>query len=244
MNIKAASLKIEVTHLSTRYQNRNVLRDVSVSFLPGLHYLIGANGSGKTTLLHILSGLQPYTGNVIIGEAELNTLNRKNLAQQLALVPQKLSLPFRVKVKDYILMGRFPYLNWLGEYKQTDRDKASQVMGDLGLAGFAERDIQQLSGGELQKVLLARGLCQETPILILDEPAQSLDPWQQAWLYERLDALANGKRTIICATHDAEALDNNKARVAAIREGELLFQMAGPISKENLLAVYQPEQRG
>ncbi|MEL7534514.1 MAG: ABC transporter ATP-binding protein, partial [Bacteroidota bacterium] len=238
-NIKDASLKIEVTQLSTRYQNRNVLRNVSVSFLPGLHYLIGANGSGKTTLLHILSGLQPYTGNVMIGELELKALNHKQLAQKLALVPQKLQLPFRVKVKDYILMGRFPYLNWLGEYKATDHDKAGQVMSDLGLTGFAERDIQQLSGGELQKVLLARGLCQDTPVLILDEPAQSLDPWQQTWLYEQLDSLSQN-RTIICATHDPEALQNKRAQVSAIRKGELLFQSRGPINKDDLLEVYKP----
>ncbi|MFK7923373.1 MAG: ABC transporter ATP-binding protein [Bacteroidia bacterium] len=232
-------MRIQLTHLSTHYQNRNVLRDVSVSFLPGLHYLIGANGSGKTTLLHILAGLQAYSGQVSIGDNELSKLDSKSLAQQLALVPQKLSLPFRIKVKDYILMGRFPYLNWLGEYKQEDHDKASAVMADLGLDGFAERDIQALSGGELQKVLLARGLCQETPILVLDEPAQSLDPWQQSWLYERLDELAD--RTIICATHDVEALQNPKAQVTAIRSGELLFQKEGPISKDDLLAVFRPQ---
>ncbi|MEM6344898.1 MAG: ABC transporter ATP-binding protein [Bacteroidota bacterium] len=238
-NIKAASLQIAVTQLSTRYQNRNVLRNVSVSFIPGLHYLIGANGSGKTTLLHIIAGLQPYTGQVMIGNAELKALNHKSLAQKLALVPQKLNLPFRIKVKDYILMGRFPYLNWLGEYKAGDHQKALQVMDDLGLVGFAERDIQQLSGGELQKVLLARGLCQETPVLILDEPAQSLDPWQQAWLYEQLDTLSRD-RTIICATHDAEALQNVDAQVTAIRKGDLLFQKRGPIDKEALLEVYKP----
>ncbi len=238
-NIKEASLKIEVTQLSTRYQNRNVLRNVSVSFFAGLHYLIGANGSGKTTLLHILSGLQPYTGHVVIGDTELKAFNHKSLAQKLALVPQKLNLAFRVKVKDYILMGRFPYLNWLGEYKGADYDKARQVMHDLGLTGFAERDIQQLSGGELQKVLLARGLCQDTPVLILDEPAQSLDPWQQAWLYEQLDKLSRD-RTIICATHDPEALQNESALITAIRRGELLFQKRGPIDKEALLEVYKP----
>lgn len=234
-------MRIQVTQLSSHYQNRNVLRDVSVSFLPGLHYLIGANGSGKTTLLHILAGLQAYSGQVRIGEEELSKLDSKILAQRLALVPQKLSLPFRIKVKDYILMGRFPYLNWLGEYAQADHDKASTVMLEMGLDGFAERDIQSLSGGELQKVLLARGLCQDTPILVLDEPAQSLDPWQQAWLYERLDELAGGERTIICATHDPEALQNAEAEVSAIRNGELLFKKKGPIPKDDLLAVYQPQ---
>ncbi|MEL6594163.1 MAG: ABC transporter ATP-binding protein, partial [Bacteroidota bacterium] len=180
-------MQITLNQLTAHYQNRSVLRDVSVSFVSGLSYLIGANGSGKTTLLHCLAGLHPFGGDILLDGKALPS--GRNLAQMIALVPQRIELPFRFSVEEYVLMGRFPYLNWLGTYQPEDRERARQAMSDLGISGFAERSLQQLSGGELQKVLLARAICQDTPVLLLDEPAQSLDPWQQNWLYQQLEAL-------------------------------------------------------
>ncbi len=232
-------MNLTVLQLTTRYRNRNILRDVSVSFHSGLCYLIGANGSGKTTLLRCLAGLQPFEGQVLLGEQKLRQLSRKEIAQHLAIVPQNFFPAFRIRVREFVLTGRFPYLNWLGQYTHSDQERVSRLVEQLGLAPLEQRFIQELSGGELQKVLLARALCQDTPVLLLDEPAQSLDPFQKNWLYQQLSELAKGGKTILCATHDLNHLHQDHLSVLAIKNGHLLFHCSGEeLDNDRLSEVY------
>ena len=220
-------MKIQLENLHSSYQGRNVLRDVSASFLPQLHFLIGLNGSGKTTLLHCIAGLQPFEGTLWIGDNKLNSLTPLEKARQVALVPQQLSLSFPLRIFDFVLNGRFPHLSWWGQYNKTDLEVARQSLNQVGMYGFRDRFVREISGGELQKVLLARALCQSTPILLLDEPAQSLDPKNRAWLYAFLHVLSTSGKTIICTTHDLEALAQPEARILALKEGAIVFDQQG-----------------
>ncbi|MEZ4686956.1 MAG: ABC transporter ATP-binding protein, partial [Bacteroidia bacterium] len=212
---------------------RDILRDVSLHFGPGLHYLIGPNGSGKTSLLRALMGFLPYSGKITINGIEPSSLPSSARALWMAWLPQQPDWPAHLSVTDYVLLGRFPHLSWLGNYTKGDYLRVEKILSDLGLSDFAHREIGTLSGGERQQVALARALSQDTPFLLLDEPAQALDPRNKKRLYERLQLIAASK-TVICTTHDLEFLSSPGSLIAALRHGELLWQKPSGIGRETI----------
>ena len=111
---------ISTIQLCVTLQDRDILRDVSVSFFKGLTYLVGQNGSGKTSLLRALLKQLEFEGKIEILGQDSRSLSAKKLASQIAVVPQELHIPFQIKVLDFVMMGRFPYLDWLGNYSQKD----------------------------------------------------------------------------------------------------------------------------
>ena len=215
--------------------SKTVLDHLTMTFPEGLNYLIGSNGSGKTTLMNCLARVGTYQGDIFLNEVDILTIPIKRFAQQVAGVPQQPQIQFRIRVWEFVLLGRFPYLNWLGNYQQADYDQAEQSLDALGLMPFKERFLDQLSGGEFQQVCLARALCQDTPVLLLDEPDQMLDPLHRIALYQMLDQLAAEGRTLICTTHNFEALSNSNACVSGIKAGKLIYQQAGGNSREQLM---------
>ena len=222
-------------NIALSLKNRDILRDVSVSFDTGLHYLIGLNGSGKTSLIRCLLGLLPFQGQVLLANQNLDSVSSLARARKMAVVHQALHVPFRILVKDFTLMGRYPYLNWLGSYKQEDHELVNKQLERLGIADLAYRHLDEISGGELQKVFIARALAQNTPILILDEPAQSLDPKNKDFLYELLHQLASDDKLIICATHDLEPLKNPDARVIGMHSGKVVLDSKGGMGRAFLM---------
>ncbi len=228
-------MTLRLDKLSVSIRNRVILRDVSVSFPKGLSYLIGLNGCGKTTLLRCISQLLPYQGEIWLKDQPLKQFSPKMIARQLAVVPQHLNIPFKVKVYDFILMGRFPYLNWLGNYHSADHDSVNKSLAELQIEDLSGRNLDEISGGELQKVCIARALCQDTPVLLLDEPSQSLDPKNKAILYQQLEALGKSGKTLICVTHDLEPLENPDVQVIGLRAGEVVIQSTGGKIKSRLM---------
>ena len=216
---------VKIQNLKVSYGKRNILKDVSLAFLGGLHFITGLNGSGKTTLLNAISGAIPYKGSIKLGEMEVNQLNPKMRARTLAVVPQQFQSEFAISVYDFVLMGRFPWLGFLGQYSQDDHHLTQKTLGKLNIDQFAERNLDQLSGGERQKCLIARALVQETPIILLDEPAHSLDPPNKTKLYQLIAALADGGKTVICTTHDREPIENLAAHIVGIRQGSLVIDL-------------------
>lgn len=228
-----------VNHLHVELNHQTILRDVSLAFQPGIHYIVGLNGSGKTTLLRSIAGLLPYRGSILLDGKEVSALPSLHLARQVGFVQQRLDVPFRIPVYDFLLTGRFPYLNWLGTYTAADHTIAEAVIQTLSLQNFVRRNLNEISGGELQKVMIGRALVQQTPVLLLDEPAQSLDPKNKSFLFSFLKMLALSGKTIICTTHDLEPLEDEGVFIKGIRAGELVFsENGGPVRAHLMSVVY------
>lgn len=189
---------------------------------------MGLNGSGKTTLLRAISGELDYRGSIRLGQEQVSELSPVRLARQLAVVHQRLNLPFQLRVEEFVLMGRFVHLGPLGNYGPEDRKRVGEELERLGIAHLAGRHLDEVSGGELQKALLARALCQDTEWLLLDEPGQQLDPRNREELYQLLQKLAESGRKLLCSTHDREAVDLGKGRVVGLRAGRVVLDEKCP----------------
>ena len=165
--------------------------------------LIGPNGAGKTTLIRAVAGLVPHAGEIHLGDLPVAGASRRRLAQLVAYVPQRPVVPAMMTVQDYVLTGRTPYISYLGTEGPGDLRAAARAIAVLELESFAERTLGPLSGGELQRVILARALAQETPLLLLDEPTTALDIGHQQQALELLDRLRSERGlTVITAMHD------------------------------------------
>jgi len=165
--------------------------------------LIGPNGAGKTTLLRAIARLVAFTGSIVLTGRPSSELRRVELARLLAVVPQEPATPPWMTVAEYVLLGRTPYLGPFAKEGRRDREAAAAVLGRLDLAGYGERRLGTLSGGEKQRVVVARALAQEAPIVLLDEPTASLDIGHQQQALELLDALrVEAGLTLVAAMHD------------------------------------------
>ena len=195
---------VELRRVSVALEGRPVLRDLDLAIPAGARLgLIGPNGSGKTTLLRAVAGLVPHRGELRIGDAPPGSLTRRQLARRVALVPQDPTVPAGISVTDYVLLGRTPYIPYLGTESRRDLAIVAQVLDQLDLAGFAARRLDSLSGGERQRAVLARALAQQAPVLLLDEPTTGLDVGHQQQLLELVDTLhADLGLTVVGAMHD------------------------------------------
>lgn len=171
-------MSVVVENLNFTYGTKEILKDISLSAKNGEFIgILGANGCGKSTLLkNILRVLAPKSGIVQINNKPLKDYSLKELAKTLGFVPQKSVLSMPLLVEDILLMGRFCHLkNQFSGYSKEDNEKVKEVMELLGISHFAKRLAHSLSGGEFQRVLLARALVSEPKILLLDEPTSALD---------------------------------------------------------------------
>ncbi len=165
--------------------------------------ILGPNGAGKSTLLHTLAGLQPpHAGEVLLAGRAIDRLPRRVVAQQIGLLPQQARDPFPATVLQQVLAGRHPYLGRWQREGAVELEAARAALGAVELDGFEQRPITTLSGGERRRVELATLLCQDPPILLLDEPTDQLDLRHQARLLRLLDELAAQGRTIVMVLHD------------------------------------------
>lgn len=215
---------LEIISLSVGYRERSILNNVSLTVNPGeVMALIGPNGAGKSTLIRAISGVLPIrSGSVQLCGRELGSLSPDKRARTLAVVPQAQSLPMSFNVYQTILLGRTPYLGWLGQAGKRDHDAVDQAMVQTKTQHLSERCIGELSGGEQQRVLLARALAQATPILIMDEPTNHLDISHQTSFLTlaRQLAVENGL-AILVALHDLNLTSLYADRVAILADGKL-----------------------
>lgn len=165
--------------------------------------VIGPNGAGKSTLLKAVAGLLPYSGEITVGGEPLRGLPARRLARMIAYMPQNPVVPPQMTVREYVLLGRTPYLGYLAVPGRRDREIADGVLDRLDLAGFTARDVGRLSGGERQRVVLARALTQQAPVLLLDEPTTALDLGHQQQVLELVDRLRRDDGlTVVTTLHD------------------------------------------
>ena len=195
---------IELRGVSVDLDGRPVLHDLTLSVPSGARLgLIGPNGSGKTTLLRAVAGLVRHRGDIRIGGVAPAALTRRELARRITVVPQNPVVPPGATVGDYVLMGRTPYIPYLGTERRRDLEIVASVLDQLDLATLAGRRLDSLSGGERQRAVLARALAQQAPVLLLDEPTTGLDVGHQQQLLELVDTLRDDlDLTVISAMHD------------------------------------------
>lgn len=214
---------LKIQNLSASYHNRQVLHDVSFDVKSGeVLALIGPNGAGKSTIIRAASGVIPSTGRIRTNGDDFQSLAPMQRARYLAVVPQAILLPPAFTVWETVLMGRTPYLGFLGQASSLDEELARQALHRVNALAFMDRRVGELSGGEAQRILLARALCQSTPILLLDEPTAHLDLQYQVSLLEVICELAHTEKlAVLVALHDLNLAARYADRVALLVGGQL-----------------------
>ena len=235
---------LEIESVCVNYGRRRVLEDVSLCVKPGeVVVLIGPNGAGKSTLIRAASGIQPLcSGQVRIHGAPLGRMSSGERARRLAVVPQARNLPPAFTVYEAVLLGRTPYIGWNGQASTKDHECAMLALERAQLTALADRRVGEMSGGEQQRILLARALAQDTPILLLDEPTTHLDLQHQSALLNLVRGLAtDGGKAVLMALHDLNLAGLYADRVAILVDGRLrhLGTPAEVLTERNLAAVYQ-----
>ncbi len=198
---------IQTSSLSVGYsQDKPLLSDLNLEISKGsITGLIGQNGVGKSTLIRTLCGLQQALGGeVILDGLELNSLSSKELARKLSVVltgkPESLNL----SVIELIALGRFPHSGWLGTLKEEDKEVIEQAITQMEINYLATKKLFELSDGQMQKVMIARALAQDTPLIILDEPTSHLDLKNKIEVLELLRKIASSGKGILISTHEIQ----------------------------------------
>jgi iron complex transport system ATP-binding protein len=214
---------LRIESLSVSYNSREILHDISLSVQSGeILALIGPNGAGKSTLIRAASGVIPFSGQVRTNGDTFHALTPMQRAKYIAVVPQAILLPPAFTVWETVLMGRTPHLGFLGQTSRADEDLARRALERVHADSLAERRVGELSGGESQRVLLARALCQSTPILLLDEPTAHLDLQYQVSLLELVRKLVREDNlAVLVALHDLNLAARYADRVALMVAGKI-----------------------
>jgi len=187
--------------------------------------LLGPNGCGKSTLLGTLIGAHvPSSGQVLLGDRDLSTLNAGETARLVAFLPQFERMGFAFTALEYTLLGRAPHIPVLNQPSREDEAAALRALESAGAADLAQRHVNELSGGELQLVRIARCLAQETPAIVMDEPTSMLDPRHARMVADAIRALSASGRTVVFSTHDAALAAYAASKVILMRDGRDIFQ--------------------
>jgi len=213
-----------IRDLKKIYGDRTVLDIPELDFEEGLIYaLLGPNGSGKTTLMKLIAGiLRLQKGRIDILGRQLQSYPRKILARAIAFVPQALPVDFPFTVAEAVMMGRAPHINVLGVTGESDAAIAEEAMAFTGVKPLADRKLDQLSGGEQQRVFIARALCQQPHIILLDEPTASLDLSHQVQILDLMEKLKIEKDiTIVMVSHDVNLAAMYGDRLLLLSEGQI-----------------------
>jgi iron complex transport system ATP-binding protein len=234
---------LDIKFLTVEYYGTKILKDISLHISSGETLaVIGPNGAGKTTLIKSVSGvLRPKKGAVWIDGTNLQNLSPVQRARYLAVVPQARLLPPAFTVRQTVLLGRTPYLGWLGRINKADEAQAERAMRFTHLDHLGDRRVGELSGGEQQRVLLARALAQDTPVLLLDEPTTHLDlEHQSGFLNLVKNMVAQKNLAVLVELHDLNLAGLYADRVALLVDGQIhaLGSPEAVLTSENLTAVY------
>lgn len=212
----------QVRDVHYAYGGKAALNGIDFSLAQGRFYgLIGPNGSGKTTLLDLLLGeKEPSAGRVYYQGRSPHDFGRRALAREMALVPQDFQINFAFTVMEAVMMGRHPYLPRFGNPLREDYAIVEQAMADIGIAHFGDRPVTELSGGEKQRVVVARALAQQTPVLLLDEATSSLDVKYSLDILKAARRLVRYQgRTVIAVLHNLNQAAAFCDEIVMLREG-------------------------
>jgi iron complex transport system ATP-binding protein len=225
---------ISFAELTVRYGETVALDGVSAAAADAEWIgIIGPNGAGKTTLLNALMRLVTFRGTVTICGQPASGLSRRELARLIAYVPQRPVLPPDMTVSDYVLLGRSAHIGYLRMETATDRRICAGILDQLDLAQMADRALRAMSGGELQRLVLARALAQHAPVLLLDEPTSALDLGRRMEALEIVDEIRRERGlTVLSAIHDLTLAGQFADRLILLANGRI----AAAGSAESVLA--------
>lgn len=215
---------LKIDSLSASYGQKPILKGISLTVSPGeIVAVIGPNGAGKTTLIRSVSGILPIdTGQVLVKGRDVINLPAGQRARLLSVVPQARQMGGAYSVEQTVMMGRTAYMGWLGRESAADRSAVAFALKQTRLEGFEQRLIAELSGGEQQRVLLARALAQDAPVLLLDEPTNHLDLQHQAGLLNMVREQTREKGlAVLMAIHDLNQVSFFADKVALLVDGAL-----------------------
>ena len=216
---------ITLKDLTLGYKSRTLLSEVSTEFPAGtLTSLIGRNGTGKSTLLRAIAGLNPsYSGEIRLDGHDIRELSPGARAKLLAFVSTQRTRIQSMRCVDAVAAGRAPYTDWTGRMRREDEEAVMKALDYLGMAGFAQRTLDTMSDGECQRVMIARALAQDTPIILLDEPTSFLDMPGRYDLVELLGRLAREQgKCILFSTHELDIATEMCDEVALIDTPRLI----------------------
>lgn len=233
-------VEIEVKGVKVYYGSIRALDGVSISVRSGeVLSVVGPNGSGKSTLLRVINGiLKPRCGTVYLDGKSLGDFSPREIARRIGLVPQRVHAAGMLTVYDFVMTGRRPYIGFMPS--KTDEAKVYETLKALGIADLAERTLEELSGGELQRVIIARALASEPEVLLLDEPTNNLDLKYQLETQKIIRELRARGLIPIIATHDLTFAYRVSDKALMLHKGKV-FAAGRPeevLTEENILKIY------
>jgi iron complex transport system ATP-binding protein len=229
--------------LSFSYKERPVLEKVDLDIKKGeVIGILGPNGCGKTTLLKLLNrDLRPESGVVTIDDTDLKDISKKDIAKQIAVVPQSNEIRFAFSVRDIVAMGRMPFLERFQVESSEDMRIVDEAMEKTNITEFADRSINTMSGGERQRVIIARAIAQKPEIILLDEPTLHLDTCHQFEVLDLVKELSKKEQlTVVIVSHDLPMVVKYCDRIVLIHNHKI-FALGTPeevLTRENMRVVF------
>ena len=233
---------VEIKNFSYKTKDKVILDNISIKF-PEKKFIgiIGPNGAGKSTLLKNIYGvLNSSSGDIFIDNKNIKNITGKERAKKIAVLSQEDREDFDFNIEDIVKMGRYPYKNIFENYSKTDKEIALKMLKKVGMENYVGRSFKELSGGEKQRVLIARALAQDTPILILDEPTNHLDIGYQLQLLHLIKHL---DKNVISALHDLNVASLFCDYIYILKDGKLIAEGTPEevLNKENLKNIFNIE---
>lgn len=240
---------LSTINLSIGYKTKNstitIAENLNLNLEKGkLIALVGANGIGKSTLLRTITGIQkPISGTVLLNGTNIHGLDALTLAQNLSLVLTEKLPPSNLTVFELVALGRQPYTNWIGKLTKNDIVKVHEAMELTQISHLATKKHYEISDGQLQKVLVARALAQDTPLIILDEPTTHLDLFHKVGLFKLLKKLTNETgKCILFSTHDIDmAIQLSDEMIIMTPETVIQDQPCNLISKGSFTTLFKDD---
>lgn len=235
----ANSIRLQTDGLNYAYANKATIKNISLQIKEGQFVgLIGPNGSGKSTVLkNIYRALRPDSGQILLDGENLLTMNHRETAKKMAVVGQENDVPFDFTIEEIVAMGRSPYKRFFDTDNAQDKQIIIHALEHVGMEKMLKRNYLHLSGGEKQRVLIARAIAQESELLILDEPTNHLDISYQIQIFDLIKQL---KRTVLSAIHDLNMAALYCDFLYVLKDGEIV--LAGTpeeiLTPENIWNVY------
>ena len=241
--LEAANLAIG--YLLKKKKEIQVSKNINFSLQKGeLVGLVGSNGIGKSTLLRTLTAMQPkLNGSIIINQQDSTTLSNIQLSTKISVVLTEAPSTTNLSVYELVALGRYPYTNWIGKLTRSDKQFIEEALQATEVLKFAQKKCFELSDGQLQRVLIARALAQDTPIIVLDEPTTHLDLYHRAYVLKLLKKLASEKeKTILFSTHEIDLAIHTCDKMIVMTPDKVYFNTPDMLIKQECFSGLFPSE--